>query len=153
METSIQLCTQMHEISIVYKRPVFEEMPQVNSASKADELIKSIIDLNRIDYKEYMWVLLLTNANRVLGIAKIGEGSIKGVVVNTREVIQLGICTNTANIILVHNHPSGTLQPSQPDIQLTEKIKKMTALFDMTLLDHLIITSESYYSFADEGKM
>lgn len=153
METSIQSRTQMHEISIVYRRPVYNEMPYIDGSVKTDRLIRSIIDLDRIDYKEFMWILLLNNANRVLGMAKIGEGDVKGVLVNAREIIQLGICTNAVGIIMVHNHPSGKLEPSQADINLTRKIKDITSIFDMTLLDHLIITSESYYSFADEGKI
>jgi len=153
METSIESLTQMQEISIVYRRPVYNEMPHIDSSSKADKIIRSIIDLDRIDYKEFMWILLLNNANRVLGMAKIGEGDVKGVLVNAREIIQLGICTNAVGVIMVHNHPSGQLIPSNADINLTQKIKDITSLFDMTLLDHLIITSEGYYSFADEGKI
>lgn len=144
---------QMHEVEIIYKRPVYNEMPHIDSASRVYEVLKSVINLERIDYKEFLWVLLVNNANRVIGISRISEGTSTGTIVNLREIIQLGLCSNASGIILAHNHPSGKLVPSKADIGLTEKVKTITKLFDMNLLDHLIITSEGYYSFADEHKI
>lgn len=145
--------TEMHEVNITYKRPVLDEMPLANSSSKADKILRSVIDLDRIDHKEFFWILLLSNNNNVLGISQISEGTATSTMVNLREIIQLCILSNAVGLIIAHNHPSGTLKASKSDVNLTEKIKTATLLFDVKLLDHLIITSEGYYSFADDGNL
>ncbi len=86
-------------------------------------------------------------------MSEIGVGNTAGVSVNFKEIFQLAILTNTTAIIVAHNHPSGKLEASTTDIQLTQRLKKSIGLLDMTLLDHLIITSENYLSLSDDGKM
>ena len=141
----------MNEVSIVYKRPLLDEMPNVKSSIDADEILKNVIDLDTLDYKEFFWVLLLNNCNSVLGFAEIGKGDTKGVIVNVKEIFQLTLTSNATSIILCHNHPSGKLKASISDKNITSKVKEIAELFSVTLLDHLILTSESYYSFADNG--
>jgi DNA repair protein RadC len=141
------------EVEIIYKRPLFKSMPKIKSSLDADQLFRKIIDLNRIDYKEFFWIILLNNSNKVLGYSQIAIGDTKGTIVNVKEVFTLALKSNSSAIILCHNHPSGTLKPSKQDLALTEKINMIGSLFGINLLDHLIITSESYYSFSDEGKI
>ncbi|MDG5490620.1 JAB domain-containing protein [Psychroserpens sp. SPM9] len=137
------------EIEVCYKRPLFNKMMHIKGSKDADQILRSYIDLERIDLKEFFWVIPLSNANRVLGISEIGSGTIKGVATNIHEIYQLVLLTNASSLIVAHNHPSGTLKPSANDKQITKKLMKLAELIDVTLLDHLIITSESYFSFSD----
>lgn len=141
------------EVEIHYKRPLFETMKEVRTPSDANEFLRAYIDIPRLDVKEFFWAIFLTRANKVLGIATIGCGDIAGVSVNAREIIQLALLTHASLVIVAHNHPSGKLVPSSQDRQITRKISEGLALFDAKLMDHLIVTSESYYSFASEGDL
>lgn len=138
-----------HEIEICYKRPLFNKMMFIKSSEDVDRILRSYINLERIDLKEFFWVIPLSNANRVLGISEIGSGTIKGVATNLHEIYQLVLLTNASGLIVAHNHPSGKLKPSENDKRITEKLLKLAKLIDVTLLDHLIITSEGYLSFSD----
>ncbi|MCI2229936.1 JAB domain-containing protein [Polaribacter sp. MSW13] len=139
------------EVEIHYKRPLFSEMKGIASAQDVDSLLRTYIDINVIDVKEFFYVVFLSRANKVLGISTIGCGSGSGVIVNLKEIFQLTLLSHASQIVVAHNHPSGKLAPSENDKQLTEKLKKGLSLFDVKLLDHLILTSETYLSFADEG--
>ncbi|MFY0630005.1 MAG: JAB domain-containing protein [Flavobacteriaceae bacterium] len=141
----------MHEVGIIYKRPLFKSMPHIKSQFDAYELIMKIIDKKTIDHKEFFWILLLNQSSRLLGYAEIGKGDTKGVIVNVKEIFQLAIKLNASSIILCHNHPSGNLEASKSDIELTKKVKKAGELFSISLIDHLIITSEYFTSFSEEG--
>lgn len=141
----------MHEIELHYKRPLMDGMTKITNAEEAHNCFKQYINPNRIDLKEFFWVIFLTNANQVLGIAEIGSGTDKGVRVNVKEIFQLALTSNSSAIIVAHNHPSGKLIISSSDKEMTERIKKICILFSITLIDHLIITSESFSSFQEEG--
>lgn len=141
------------EIQIHYKRPLFISMKHIASSEDANNILREFIDVDRIDLKEFFWIILLTNANRVLGISEVGSGSSKGVVINIKEILQLALITSSSAIILAHNHPSGNFNISESDKRLTRKLKELTDIMEVTLLDHLIITSESYTSFADNGEL
>ena len=104
-----------------------------------------------IEYIETFWVLLMNRGNRVLGIKHISTGGISGTVVDVRIILQAALLANSSGIVLIHNHPSGTLQPSSADMQITSKTKDAAKLMDITVLDHIIFTLDMYYSFADEG--
>tara|TARA_R110002072_G_scaffold302796_1_gene488818 strand:- start:7970 stop:8425 length:456 start_codon:yes stop_codon:yes gene_type:complete len=142
-----------HEVQIHYKRPLFETPKKIFSSESVDVLLREFIDLERIDHKEFFWLILLDNNNYVIGMSEIGVGTTTGVCVNFKEIFQLAMLTNATNIIVAHNHPSGKLTVSTSDIQITQKLKESTKLLDITLLDHLIITSESFLSLSDDGKL
>lgn len=141
----------LHEVEIIYNSPRFEEPIQVKTSLDGYNLLMQSFDKRKIDFKEMFYVVLLNNANYCLGYSHISTGSTSGTVVNIKEIFQLAIKTNASAIILAHNHPSGSLKPSEADLRLTRKIKDGCELLDMKLLDHLIITSLSYYSFTDNG--
>jgi len=103
-------------------------------------------------YEEF-WVLLLNHANRRISVEQISEGGQAGTVVDPKKIFKLALEQNAAGIILCHNHPSGNLNPSTADRNLTDKIKSAGNFLDIKVLDHLIIADESYYSFADNGLM
>ena len=96
--------------------------------------------------------MLLNRSNRVLGLATLFKGGGSGTVIDQKIIFQYSLKTNAHQIILAHNHPSGNLKPSEADLSISKKIKEAGKLFDIALLDHLILTpEEAYYSMADEG--
>ena len=141
----------MHEISVVYTRPVFNEMPKVCNSGDADRIIREAIGGVCLDYQEHFWCLYLNNANRVLGYCEISKGDATGTLVNIPQIFAVALRVSAKAIIVIHNHPSGTLKPSKSDKGISQRIDAAATLLGMALLDSLIITSESYYSFSDAG--
>ncbi len=108
--------------------------------------------LRDLPYEEF-WVLYLNNSNKLIEAVKMSQGGISGTVVDTRLILKNAIEHLASGIILVHNHPSGNLKPSEEDIQITQKLASGAKVFDIQVLDHLIISDEQFISFADEGMM
>ncbi len=106
--------------------------------------------LGDLNHEEF-WILHLSRSNKIIKKFKLSQGGITGTVIDVKIILKEAILNYTSAIILVHNHPSGNTKPSQVDINITNKIKDASKLFDISTLDHLIITSNGYYSFADEG--
>jgi len=102
---------------------------------------------------EEFWVLYLNNSNKVIAKQQISKGGLTATLVDVRLVCKRALELAATGIILCHNHPSGKLQPSNSDKVLTEKIKKATNILDIKLLDHLIITEKTYFSFADNNEI
>lgn len=127
------------------------ERKQIKSSKDTYEVFKEVFDADTIDWTETMIILALSTANKVLGFYKISSGGTTGTICDPKIIFQFALLSNANNIIIAHNHPSGNLNPSNADKLLTEKIKDAGRLLDIKLLDHLIVTSEGYYSFSDEG--
>ena len=102
---------------------------------------------------ESFYIILLTRANKVIKSALIGEGGTAGTLVDPKRVFKTALDYNASSIILCHNHPSGNVKPSEQDIRLTRKLKKLGDLFDLHVIDHIIVGDDNYYSFADENMM
>lgn len=100
---------------------------------------------------EEFWVAYLNNSNKIVFKAQLSKGGITGTIVDVRLVFKIALEQNAVAIILTHNHPSGKLQASEADIQVTKRIKNAGQQLDIPVLDHLIITEHGYFSFADEG--
>jgi DNA repair protein RadC len=128
-------------------------MYHITSAEDADKCLRSFADEGQLDLRECFWVILMTNANRVLAISEVATGTTKGVQTNPKYIFQLALLTNASAIIVAHSHPSGNLNISASDIKETEKIARIAEAMDMTLLDHLILTSETFVSFVKERKL
>lgn len=137
------------EIEIHFKRPLYDSMKHVGEAKDAVNIVKEFANENQLDLKEFFWALYLTNTNRLLAIHQIGIGTTLSINVGIKEVLQGALLTNASGIILIHNHPSGTLEFSASDLQLTSKVNRLSKFMQVTLLDHIIITSESFNSLAD----
>lgn len=121
---------------------------KITSSKSVFEVLQPIIgDLNH----EEFWILFLNNSNKILQQKQLSKGGITGTVVDIRITYKNALEIGATSLILAHNHPSGTLKPSQPDIGLTKKMKTAGDSLDIKVLDHLIITQNSYFSFADEG--
>ena len=103
-----------------------------------------------LHYEEF-WVLLLNRSNRVVNKIKISQGGISGTVIDVRLILKKAIEHETSSIILCHNHPSGNLEPSESDKKITQKLKEAGRVMDIGVIDHLIISDNGYFSFADEG--
>ena len=95
------------EIQIHYKRPLYSSMKYIRQAEDAVEIVREFSDANRIDLKEFFWVILLNRANRVLGISEIAMGTTSSVVVDIKEICQLALLTSAMQVVVAHNHPSG----------------------------------------------
>jgi DNA repair protein RadC len=102
---------------------------------------------------EEFWILLLNRSNRIIGKSKISQGGVAGTVIDTKLIMKTAIENLASSIIICHNHPSGNLNPSGSDIEITNKIKIAANCLDMKLLDHIIVADHAYYSFLDEGKL
>lgn len=153
MENSIQEnLFQVSEVQLAYKTKVKpSQRPSIKSSKDAYEILINHWDRDKLDLLEQFKVVLTNRANKVLGIIEIASGGISGVAVDLKLVFIAALKAGASGILISHNHPSGNLTPSQPDLDLTRKIKKGCEILEITLLDHIILTSEKYYSFADEG--
>ncbi|MCC6280770.1 MAG: DNA repair protein RadC [Saprospiraceae bacterium] len=126
------------------------ERPRITHSRDAFNTIAPM--LTDLHHEEF-WLLLLNKANEVFDRKQLSTGGMSGTVVDIKMVLKAAIEAGAAAFIAIHNHPSGNLQPSQSDVELTRKLKQSGAIIDLPLLDHLIISERGYYSFADEGNL
>ncbi|MCG2418465.1 DNA repair protein RadC [Aequorivita sp. F47161] len=126
------------------------ERKKITSSNSVFEYVQPII--GELPHEEF-WILYLNNSNKIIKSAQLSKGGITGTVVDVRLAFKEAIQLGAVGIILAHNHPSGTLKPSQADIHLTKKLKTAGDSLDIKVLDHLIITEKAYFSFADENML
>ncbi|MEO8759545.1 MAG: DNA repair protein RadC [Bacteroidia bacterium] len=106
--------------------------------------------LSDLPHEEF-WILLLNRSNKIIKTELVGRGGVSGTVADVRLILKSAVEHLASAIVLAHNHPSGNLQPSKEDINLTNKVKQAAALFDINVIDHIIVGDANYYSFADEN--
>lgn len=124
------------------------DFQKVTSSQSIFEIMQPII--GELSHEEF-WIIYLNNANKIISRSQLSKGGITGTVVDVRLVFKTAIEIGAVAIILTHNHPSGTLQPSEADRQITRKLKSGGEQLDIKILDHVIITETQYFSFADSG--
>lgn len=124
---------------------------KVTNSKESYNLFMKRWDMDKFYLVEEMYALFLNRSNRVLGIMPISSGGYSGTVVEIRLLLTVALKCAATGIILAHNHPSGSKQPSMADEQLTRKIKEAASFHDIGILDHIIVSDDSYFSFADEG--
>lgn len=139
-----------YELTLTFVRPVFDQMYYIKHACDANAFLRLYINKYRLDLKENFWAILMTSANRVIGVSQVASGSTRGVQINPKEILQLVLMSNAVHVIISHNHPAGTLKFSASDIRQTKKLQRLTKLMEVTLLDHIVITSESFASMVQE---
>ena len=144
--------SQISEIKVFYANK-FNTNIKITDSKQAYDLAMDNWDLDVIEFQEIVKAIYLNRGNKVLGIFEVSKGGISGSIVDVRIILSVALKSNASGIILIHNHPSGNLNPSSSDIDLTLKIKEACKLLDYNFLDHLIISKESYYSFKDEGSV
>ena len=126
------------------------ERKKITSSDSVFEYLQPI--MGELPHEEF-WILYLNNSNKIIKSAQLSKGGITGTVVDVRLAFKEALQLGAVGIILAHNHPSGTLKPSQADIQLTKKLKIAGESLDIKVLDHLIVTEKAYFSFADENML
>lgn len=124
------------------------ERSDIASSTSVFELMQPI--LGELPHEEF-WIIYMNNSNKVLKTSQLSKGGITGTLVDVRLALKNALEYGATAIILVHNHPSGGLQPSVADKRITKKLKTASENMDIRTLDHIIITEDSYFSFADEG--
>jgi DNA repair protein RadC len=123
----------------------------VNASKDAYKIFLENWDDTKLELCEQFKVLLLNRANKAIGIFEVSSGSVTGTIADPKLIFASAIKANACGLIIAHNHPSGNLKPSQADIDLTRKIREGGRLLEIPVLDHLIVTTEGYFSFSDEG--
>ena len=124
------------------------EWDKITSSKAVFNIMQPII--GELLHEEF-WVLFLNNSNKVIHKAQLSKGGITGTIVDTRIIFKTALEYNAISLILTHNHPSGKLLASDSDKDITRKLQLAGKQMDIMILDHVIITESSYYSFADEG--
>ena len=144
----------VNEVKLSYKlKQKASERPKILNSETSYNLLLKNYDVDTIEFRESFKVLLLNRVNKVLGIINISEGGVSGTVVDIRLILQSALLSNASGIIICHNHPSGELRPSIEDDRATDRIKQACKIMDIRLFDHIIISPESYYSYADEDRL
>jgi len=129
------------------------KLPILRSIDIYKYMIDHVYYEHEIEHREFFYVLCLNRFNHTIGFIELSAGGTVSVTVDTKVLFQYALLCNATSIILSHNHPSGRKAPSGTDLGFTKQIKEGAKVFDMILLDHLIVTKDSYYSFADEGTL
>lgn len=127
---------------------VVNDRMQIRSSQDAHQCIAPL--LQDLPHEEF-WILLLNRSNKVISRQQISIGGVSGTVVDAKIIFKKALEQLASSIILCHNHPSGNLKPSQADIDITRKLKKAGEVLEIAVLDHLIVSDQGFYSFADEG--
>lgn len=142
---------RLHLAAEYGRRVAMATMNDVESISTDNDVVRVMRPhFDTISHEE-CWVLYLTSSNRLLERQRVSQGGVQATVVDHRLIVKRALELLSTQIILVHNHPSGAAEPSVADKQLTQRIKDAAALFDIRLLDHIIISREGHYSFRREA--
>ncbi len=123
------------------------------SISSSEDIVRTMRPLLKELKHEECWAIYLTNSNRIIEKSRISQGGIQATVVDHRLIVKRALELLSTRIIIVHNHPSGSATPSGADFDITKRIKEASSLFDIQLLDHIIISATESYSFKSEGKL
>lgn len=135
----------------VYRKTPSKDLTQIHCSNDMYKFIS--VSWEGIDHVETMKAVFMNRSNKVLGVKTVATGGIDTVIVDVRIIFQAALLCNATSLILVHNHPSGGLRPSDGDGNITRKVREAGVVMNIKLLDHLIISDEGYYSFADQGML
>lgn len=139
------------ELTLKYKGTKKTDLKKINSSKDAAEVLRLIFNADTIEYTEEFIMLCLNQANKVIAFYKVSSGGQTATVADIRVIATIALNSAATNVIIAHNHPSGNTTPSAADKAVTNKIKEGLAILEIKLLEHIILTDESYFSFADEG--
>ena len=139
------------ELAVSYTRSSQRDFGKISSSKDAAYFIKNTFNEGEVELQEQFIVLYLNQANEIIGYYKHSKGAINATVADIRIILATALKSLAVSMVIAHNHPSGNLKPSRADEQLTAKIKESAAMMEVKLLDHVIVTRDGYYSFADDG--
>jgi DNA repair protein RadC len=129
-----------------------EKIKVINSDDIYSVMQRILLRENKIDRnKEHFWIIGLSSTNKILYIELISLGTVTAVLVEPMEVFSIALQKRSVKVMLIHNHPSGELSPSEADKDLTDRLQQIGLFLEVPVIDHLIISEKSYYSFADSG--
>lgn len=126
---------------------------KIQASAHTADLIKRIHSVIGNDVQEFFYVLFLNRSQKLVAYSLLSMGGITGTVADIRLIMTTALLSGALNLVIAHNHPSGSLIPSKADLDITAKVKNACTLLELNLLDHVIISDEGYYSFADEGTL
>ena len=126
-------------------------VPPIKNSQEIIDMLRNNWEQGTIEAHESFYLVLLNRSNKVKGITLHSKGGLTGTVIDTRMILCAALLSLSCSIIVAHNHPSGNIQPSEADIKITHKLKQAATHMEITILDHVILTKDSYFSFADEG--
>lgn len=142
------------EVQLVYKSKCDITLrPKITRSSECHEILLSTWNPDTIELCEEFKILLLNRANKVLAISTLSQGGTASTIVDPKLLFTTALKLKASSLILAHNHPSGELKPSEQDIKMTNNLIEGGKILDIIVLDHLIVSSNGYYSFGDEGLM
>jgi DNA repair protein RadC len=139
------------EVKLTYRKNTEFSSDRILTSKDASEFIRGLFEPDTIQLQEQFIILYLNRNNRIIGYYMHSKGGIAGTVADTRLIFSSALLSLSTSIIISHNHPSGNLKPSDVDIQLTRKFVETGKIMDINVVDHIIITEEGFFSFADEG--
>lgn len=143
--------SQINRLTIA-REPILVDKVHITNSKDSAAYARELYDHDLTIYESF-WLILLNRANNTVGFVKISQGGTTGTVADVKMICKYAVDTLAQAAICVHNHPSGARLPSNADKVLTRKVKEALHLFDCKLLDHIILTEETYYSFADEAQL
>ena len=142
------------EFSLHYKNQVKQsELRQITTSQDCEDVLRIVFNSSTFLWREEMLLLCLNRANKVIGYYRVSVGGVSGTVCDPKVIFTIALNSGASAIVLAHNHPSGNLDPSPADKALTKRIKDLGSLLEVQLIEHMILTHESYYSFADNGTL
>jgi len=145
------------EVTVGYKRTdesILKDTlikTHIRNSDSAANFFRGIFPEEVMEHHEEMWVGYLNNANRPIGFMQLSKGNTNSTVVGIKELVQGAVMCNSSAVVMMHNHPSGNKTPSESDISLTKRVRQGLELFDIKLVDHIVLTMDSYTSMAEEG--
>ena len=144
---------QLPKITISFKvtRPKGYTPTLIRRSEELANVVRTLFDSNTFDLTEEMLLLFLNRRNELMHYGSIAKGGLTGVVCDVRVIMTMALLTGSTYIVIAHNHPSGSIKPSQQDLNITEQVRQAGLVHEIKLLDHIIVTSDSYYSMRDEG--
>lgn len=146
------ILTQVQEVKLAYNHHHSIEPPVITTSAQAYEVLYHFFD-EHMECHEAFRILLMDRRNACRGVLTVGQGGVTATTADPKIIFAAAVKSLACGIILAHNHPSGQLKPSEADIQLTRKLVAGGKLLDICVLDHIILTKTSFYSFADNGMM
>ena len=138
------------ELKVIYRTTALPYQ-KIRCSQDTFHFLQKVWDQDLIEYIEQFCIILLSRSNQVIGYDFISMGGTAGTVVDAKVVFQTALLGNASSIILAHNHPSGNMTPSEPDKRMTTRVFEIGKSLDMPILDHMIVSKDQYFSFADEG--
>ena len=150
----VKIECEVGEVEIRYKRKFAissDVGTKITCSNDAHKIFRRSFQDGQIEHREFFKIMTLSRQNKVLSVSEISAGGISGTVADPKVIFQTALMQNASCVMLCHNHPSGNLKPSQADMNLTKKMKESGKMLELPVLDHIILSEDSYLSFVDDG--